>query len=220
MSAKPMNRRIRLEDSVLQATSRLLRSVLAHTSTETLLSARSDDFSLGTLARLLNVVAADVATAHPLAGALVRGAARRGELLAAAGGALSPQAVAQRTGMSRQTVNTWRRRGQLLALPHGQRAHVFPVCQFDRHGPINGLADALAATPFRDPWGQLEVLLARSPDLDGQSPIEALRAGRVAEAVEVVGSTGNTFDDEAPPAHGSARTTASRTRRRRAASSR
>lgn len=220
MPSAPANRRNRLEEGVLKATTRLLRTVLAHTSTETLLAARRDDFSLATLARLLNVVAADVATAHPLAGAFARGAARREEILAAAGGALSPQAVADRTGMSRQTVNTWRRQGQLLALPHGQRAHVFPACQFGRRGPIEGLQEVLAATRFRDPWGQLEVLLAPSPDLDGQSPIEALRTGKVTEAIEIVRETGNTFDDEAAPARESERISRNRTRRRPAATAR
>ena len=220
MSSAPANRRSRLEDGVLKATHRLLRNALAHSSTETLLAARRDDFSLATLARLLNVLAAEVATTHPLAGALARGAARREEILAAAGGALSPQAVADRTGMSRQTVNTWRRQGQLLALPHGQRAHVFPACQFGRRGPLEGLQKVLAATRFRDPWGQLEVLLAPSPELDGQSPIEALRGGKVTEAIAVVGDTGNPFDGVAPPARGSAPIAGKRPRRRPTATAR
>lgn len=192
------SRRAHLEEDVAEGVARVVREALAYTPTDELVAARGTDLDLTSMARFLSRVAANLATAEPLAAAYARGAERRRAVLQAAGGALTPNGVAERLRCSRETVSRWRRDGQLLALPRGRRAFVFPACQFGERGPLEGLGQLLAAAYVRDPWGQLEVLLTPADSLEGQSPLEALRAGRLEEAIAVVRDTGNPLDEEAP----------------------
>ena len=134
----------------------------------------------------------------PLAAARARGVTRRDALLTTAGGVLSPGGVAERTGMSRQTVNNWRRKGQIIALARGRRDFVFPACQFAEDRLMPGLDRVLAASALRHPLSQLEMLLAPSARMDGESPLALLRAGRVDDAVAVAAASGSPGDDAAP----------------------
>jgi hypothetical protein len=156
------------------------------------------DASLVTIADALSAAAAAAPDPDPLAGALARGAARRETLLAEAGGTLTPQGVAAQTGMSRQTVNNWRRKGQIIALPRGRRDFVFPACQFLDDRPLPGLDQLLATSALRDPLGQLEVLLAPSHRMGGLSPLELLHQGRIEDAIAVARDTGSPLDEDAP----------------------
>jgi len=158
----------------------------------------ADGASLETVAGALSAAAAASPGANPLAGARARAVARREALVAEAGGALTPQAVVERTGMSRQTVNNWRRNGQLIALPRGRRDFVFPACQFLKDRPLAGLDRVLAASAVRHPLGQLEMLLAPSSRMGGQSPLALLREGRVDEAIAVAASAASPLDEAAP----------------------
>lgn len=158
----------------------------------------ADGASLETVAGALSAAAAASPSANPLAGARARAVARREALVAEAGGALAPQAVVERTGMSRQTVNNWRRNGQLIALPRGRRDFVFPACQFLKDRPLAGLDRVLAASAVRHPLGQLEMLLAPSSRMGGQSPLALLRERRVDEAIAVAASAASPLDEAAP----------------------
>jgi hypothetical protein len=85
---------------------------------------------------------------------------------------------------SRQAVQQRRARGTLLGLPLGGSSYLYPVWQFDGHAVIRGLPATLAALNRLDAWGQAAYLLAGEPRLNGLRPLDALRAGRIAEVVQ------------------------------------
>lgn len=109
-------------------------------------------------------------TDDPLTLALLRGAQRKRELLAQAGGAWSTGTVAEHLAITRQGIDKRRQTGTLLGvrLPSGD--WVYPVAQFGPEGaPLPGLAEVLGA--FRgvaSPWMRLEHLLAPDPALSEQ----------------------------------------------------
>jgi hypothetical protein len=199
-SLEPVSRtRAALERNALDRAAAVLERLFAQAPTAALRKV-VDEASLAAVTGALSAAVAADPRADPLAGARARGVARRDELLAQAGGALSPAAVAERTGMSRQSVNNWRRKGQLIALPRGRRDFAFPACQFVEDRPVPGLDRVLAASALRHPLSQLEMLLAPSPRMEGASPLALLRAGRVEDAVAVAAASGSALDDEAPAA--------------------
>jgi hypothetical protein len=194
--------RLTLERASLTRASSILRDAIAAVPSETLRAVLAAAPSLRAVADLLSAAAAAGSGSDPLAGAVARSAARKEALLAEAGGALAPDAVAARTRMSRQTVSNWRRRGALIALPRGRRKFVFPACQFGDDRPLPGLDRVLEASQLRDPWARLGMLLAPSPRFGGRSPLELLRAGEIDQAVEVARDAGNPLDEGAPRAEG------------------
>ena len=191
--------RAALERSALDRASAVLERLFAHAPAAALRKV-VDEASLAAVTGALSAAVAADPGADPLAGARARGVARRDELLAQAGGALSPAAVAERTGMSRQSVNNWRRKGQLIALPRGRRDFAFPACQFVEDRLVPGLDRVLAASALRHPLSQLEMLLAPSARMEGASPLALLRAGRVEDAVAVAAASSSVLDHEAPAA--------------------
>jgi hypothetical protein len=102
-----------------------------------------------------------------------------------------------RTQVSHQTVANWRRNGTIIALPRGQRDFVYPACQFTDTGLVPGLADVLRASPLRDAWSRLGMLLTASARLGDRSPLEALREGNIEEAVAVAHESGGVGDEGA-----------------------
>jgi len=196
--------RAALERTALDRAAVVLERLFAHAPAAALRRV-VDEASLAAVTGALSAAVAADPRADPLAGARARGVARRDELLAQAGGALSPAAVAERTGMSRQTVNNWRRKGQVIALPRGRRDFAFPACQFAEDRLVPGLDRVLAASALRHPLSQLEMLLAPSSRMEGASPLALLRAGRVEDAVAVAAASGSALDDEAAAAPSIAR---------------
>jgi len=176
---------------------RVLEKLYAHAPPKAL-QAVAGGGSLATLTEAMSAAAVASPDTDHLDAARVRGVARRETLLVRAGGVLTPQAVVARTGMSRQTVNNWRRNGQLIALPRGRRDFVFPACQFLEDRPVPGLDRVLAASALRHPLSRLEMLLTPSRRMDGTSPLDLLRAHRVEDAVTVAAATGSPLDAEAP----------------------
>jgi hypothetical protein len=126
----------------------------------------------------------------PLAAARARGVSARAELLEDAGGALRVSEAAERLGTTPQAVHGRRARHSILAvpLPHGE--HVYPACQFTPDGVLPGLREFLAGFREVGAWSRLETLLRESPDLDGRSPLQALREGDIEGAVRVAASYG------------------------------
>ena len=186
-----------LERQALDRAAAVLERLFAYAPTSALRKL-VDEASLAAVTGALSAAVAAAPGTDPLAAARARGVTRRDELLAQAGGVLSPGELAERTGMSRQTVNNWRRKAQAIALPRGRRDFVFPACQLVDDRLLPGLDRVLAASALRHPLSQLEMLLAPSPRMDGASPLTLLRAGRVEEAIMLAAVSGSALDEGAP----------------------
>ena len=141
----PAPSRAALERTALDRAAGVLAQLFAYAPT-TALRKLVDEASLAAVTGALSAAVAAAPGVDPLAAARARGVTRRDALLTTAGGVLSPGGVAERTGMSRQTVNNWRRKGQVIALPRGRRDFVFPACQFAEDRLMPGLDRVLAAT--------------------------------------------------------------------------
>ena len=123
--------------------------------------------------------------------ARARGRALAASLLAAPD-MLTADAMAERLGVSRMTVNTWRRKGRLLGLAGAKRGYRFPGWQLDDEAKplsgLEGLADRLGS-----PWAVYRFLLRGHAELEGLSGLEALRRGAVADALAVAETTMRDF---------------------------
>jgi hypothetical protein len=82
------------------------------------------------------------------------------------------------TPVTRQAVS--KRRG-LLALTVGSGRVVYPAFQFVGGSPLPGLGDVLARLPESvvSRWTVASWLVSAEPELDGQRPVDVLRAGLV-----------------------------------------
>jgi hypothetical protein len=86
-------------------------------------------------------------------------------------------ALVQRLSISRGTLDNWRKAGKIIALRKGLRNFVYPLRQFGRRGPVDGLD--LVATHFTSAEETWEWLVAPNRITDGKAPIEALHEGDV-----------------------------------------
>lgn len=85
--------------------------------------------------------------------------------------------VVHRLNISRATLDNWRKGNKVIALRKGLRNYVYPVRQFERLKPVNGL-DRLAAL-FSSPEEVWEWLVTPNRMTDSDAPIEKLRKGTV-----------------------------------------
>jgi hypothetical protein len=163
------------------AVRRALRAIMRTASDDpgTLLRAAESGTDAGALAEIASGAAAGsaVEALDPEAELVARGARRKAELIALAGGLLSAGEAAARLRISRQAVDKRRRAGRLIAVPRG-REHGYPAAQFTDDGLVLGLDDCLGALGYDSPWMRLEWLLVPDAVLGGASPLDALRAGR------------------------------------------
>lgn len=90
-------------------------------------------------------------------------------------------ALVQRLRIARGTLDNWRKAGKVVALRKGLRNFVYPVRQFDRHRPVDGLDQV--AEHFTSPEETWEWLVAPNRMTDGKAPIDALHAGDVKAVV-------------------------------------
>ncbi len=88
-------------------------------------------------------------------------------------------------GISKQAVNDRVRRHRLLALRTGSGRLVYPVAQFDDERVVDGLGDVLdvLVPDNTEAWMVASWLATPDPELDDLAPIEALRAGAVADVI-------------------------------------
>lgn len=151
---------------------------------EAIAAAMKASTDVGTLAYVASELAASPAVAEldPMAALLAAGAKTKQELLERAGGILGVNDVAGLLGITRQAVDKRRRAHRLIAIPQGHD-YAYPAAQFAGSGLVPGLDQALAAMPVQDPWMRLEWLLTGDDELDGASPLEALKAGRTGDVV-------------------------------------
>jgi hypothetical protein len=105
---------------------------------------------------------------------------------------LNADAMADRLGVSRMTVNTWRDKGVLLGLAGPKRGFRFPDWQLDDAGrPYAELAtlhDLLG-----DPWAVYRFLVQPHGELDGATGLQALQDGRGSAALVAAESIGRDF---------------------------
>jgi len=86
-------------------------------------------------------------------------------------------------GIKRSTLHDWHQHGAVIGLLRGTRKYVCPLAQLVDGRPVQGIAQVMKAiqTP-RAAW----LWLSRPhPSGDGTAPIERLKAGRVAEVIEM-----------------------------------
>ena len=96
---------------------------------------------------------------------------------------LASEALAERLAVSRMTVNTWRRRRQVIGLEGPKRGFRFPMWQFDERGIPYPEIPRLFALLGDSPWIVYRFMTEAHPELDGMTGREALAAGRSREVV-------------------------------------
>lgn len=89
--------------------------------------------------------------------------------------------MAERLGVARASLDNWRRAHKVLALRKGVRNYVYPVRQFDRLAPLEGL-DRVRAY-FSDDYAAWEWLVTPNRYTGDTEPIERLRKGMLDEVV-------------------------------------
>jgi hypothetical protein len=122
----------------------------------------------------------DVITAAQL-----RGLEARQRVLEAAGGTLSAEQMARRLQLTRQAVDLRRRNRRLIALPVGRHGYRYPVWQLGRNGIWPWVPQVIDALAPHDPWQQVFFLLSPHPDLGGDTPLTALRDGRIDDVLSL-----------------------------------
>lgn len=89
--------------------------------------------------------------------------------------------TAERVGVARTSLDNWRRVHKVLAFRKGVRNYVYPVRQFDRQRPVDGLDRV--RVHFPDDEAAWEWLVEANERTGGVAPIEHLRKGKVEDVV-------------------------------------
>lgn len=126
----------------------------------------------------------------PLENARLRGLAAREQLLNAEGGPLTISQVEKLLGISRQAIHKRCSKGKLIALTTSKRGYLFPKWQFAENGILPKLEEVLTALDEDDPWMQISFILNPNIWLDGKSPLEMLRQGKVEEVIVAARASG------------------------------
>jgi hypothetical protein len=127
-----------------------------------------------------------------LARARERGSTRAADVLAR-NDMLSSNQMARLLGTTRMTINTKRRKHQLLGLEGARRGFRFPQWQINNDGqPFDALPD-LFDRLGGSPWAVYRFLVQHHPELGGLSGREALAKGRSAEAIQAAESVAEAF---------------------------
>jgi len=115
-------------------------------------------------------------TVSIFAEAKARGQAKVAQILAQPD-MLTTEAFAELIGVTRQSVNEKRQKFQILGLEGAKRGFKYPIWQIGEDGkPFEALPDLFAE--LAGPWAVYRFLIQHHPELDGQTGVEALAAGR------------------------------------------
>lgn len=123
----------------------------------------------------------DPALEEALAAARERGRTRAAEILAG-NDMLNAEALAERLGTTRVTVNTKRQNRQLLGLDGARRGFRFPIWQIDADGKPYSELPALLEH-LGGPWAVYRFLVQSHGALGGLTGRQALERGKGAEVV-------------------------------------
>jgi hypothetical protein len=124
-------------------------------------------------------VVEELGSADPLAKAKLRGIETRKRIRQQMGGTHTADEVADILDITRQAVDKRRSQNQLIGLTQGRRGYAYPAFQFEQGKTIAGLADVLQALHAHDPWMQLTFFANGNSRLDGKTPLETLRLGKL-----------------------------------------
>ena len=117
------------------------------------------------------------------------GLARKTELVEMAGGLYPLPQVASLLNVSEEAIEDRHKAGGLIAVRSGG-IYGYPACQFTSHGVVEGLTAILEAMPMRHDWMRLEWLLVPDDALEGLSPLEVLKEGRIDDVIDVARAQG------------------------------
>jgi hypothetical protein len=134
--------------------------------------------------------ASELAAQDPIVASKLRGFELRQEMLKKSGGVVSSGRVAELLNVSRQAVDKRRAANQLLALTQGRRGYSYPTFQFEDGKTLNGLEEVLRNLRALDPWMQLRFFTSPHERLGNETPIEALRSGKVNDVVRAASGYG------------------------------
>jgi len=181
--------RVEKEAPIMQALMRrAIHAVmaLAALSEDSVVEATAAPTDLAALVRALrsDELLDDLSRAEPLAPAFIRGIEARQRLIEEHGGTLTAQQVARMIGISRQGVEKRRQAGKLLALATGRHGYRYPVWQFSDSGALPGLEDVLGVLAPHDEWMQTLFFVGKNLRLGDRTPIEALKAGELAQVLD------------------------------------
>ena len=114
-----------------------------------------------------------------LAAAYARGREAREALLSAEGGVVSSEELGKLLGVTRQAIDKRRRNGSLFAVRE-RGDWLYPHWQLANGEVLDGLADVLDVLARSDlsAWDIMIFFLRTDTEREGESPLEALRAGR------------------------------------------
>lgn len=85
--------------------------------------------------------------------------------------------VVARLMVARATLDNWRKASKVVALRKGLRNYIYPLRQFDRRGPIEGLDRVLPRfSSSEEAW---EWLVTPNRMTGGNAPIDELGAGKI-----------------------------------------
>jgi hypothetical protein len=173
---------------------RAIRAVLEFSalSEDSAVNAATAPTDLAVLIRALSSgeILDDLVQAEPLAPAFIRGIEARRQLIEERGGTFSVAQVASNLGISRQAVEKRRRAGKLIALETARHGYRYPVWQFSESGTIPGLGEVLGVLAPHDEWMQVAFFLGEDPLLDGDTPLDSLKAGRLEQVLNAAQTYG------------------------------
>lgn len=132
----------------------------------------------------------ELVKADPLAQAKLRGIEAKKRLLSAEGGILSTQEVASLLDISPQAIHKRRRAGKLIGIAQGLNQYYFPAWQFEGNHTVAGLEKVLGVLSDHDPLMQVVFMLNPNDRLDGQRPLDLLRANRLDEVLTAAKTLG------------------------------
>ncbi len=177
---------------VAQRAFRHIRHIVEQSPREAIEEAATAPSDTGVLVRTLEEPDAvqQLKAEDPLAQARIRGLQERDRLLSAEGGTLTGEQVAAHLHLTRQAVNRRRKQGALVGVDAGRHGYLYPAWQFGQGGTVTWLKPVLETLGAHDPWMQQAFMVNRNIRLEGLSPIDALRAGRLENVLRVARTYG------------------------------
>jgi hypothetical protein len=114
----------------------------------------------------------------------VRGAKLKEDLVEKAGGLLSSKKAAEVLGISPRALHKRLSKGSLVALQMAGGGLGYPAFQFENDLMQAGISAVVKAINVNDPWAILSFLFLRLGELEGRTPVEAIRKGKADAAAQ------------------------------------